>query len=342
VPGLSQAYDELYFQYCQGIGSGSCEGLDCLRRFPSADVIVDHAIAWLNEHSSGPFFLWLHLMDPHAPYYPKVEALEEMKSGRVSAEEATYLNSFWLRNDIAPSRLRRKRDEVMALYDAGIRWADAQIRRLTEKLVELNVWDKCALAVTADHGEEFLEHGGRFHAPLKLTEELIHVPLLLRVPQVPKLCDLYMPFGLIDLAPTLLDALGYPAPASFRGRSRWEQISRGEEWLQPVFTECVHGCTNPFHFEDRVAPRILAVRKGHHKLVMDFSTGTQQLFNLNSDHAEQNALDDHEARPIRRELLELARKHLVESQKSRDFERRMQSQLRDLRIEWAHSTANTN
>jgi len=152
---------------------------------------------------------------------------------------------------------------------------------------------------------------------------------------------LSMPFGLIDLAPTLLDALGYPAPASFRGRSRWEQILRGEDWHQPVFTECVHGCTNPFHSENRVAPRILAVRKGQHKLVMDFSTVAQQLVNLSSDPAEQSPVDDQEARPIRRELLEHARKHLVESQKSRDFEGRMESQLRDLRIEWAHSTANT-
>src|SRR5207244_13119725 len=94
VPGFGKAYDELYFQYCQRIGSEPCEGLDSLRRFPSADVIVDHAIAWLNEHSSGPFFLWLHLMDTHAPYYPKVEPLDEMKSGRVSAEQARYLNSF--------------------------------------------------------------------------------------------------------------------------------------------------------------------------------------------------------------------------------------------------------
>src|SRR5690349_15618218 len=44
VPGLGNAYDELYFQYCQRIGSQPCDGLDSLRRFPAADVIVDHAI----------------------------------------------------------------------------------------------------------------------------------------------------------------------------------------------------------------------------------------------------------------------------------------------------------
>jgi arylsulfatase A-like enzyme len=341
VPGLGKIYDELYFQYCQRLSSRSCDDLDSLRRFPSADVIVDHAIAWLNENSGCPFFLWLHLMDPHAPYYPKIEALEGMGCGNVDAEEARYLNSFWIRSDIGPARLRRKRNQVIALYDAGIRWVDGQIRRLTEKLVELKVWENCALAVTADHGEEFLDHSGRFHAPLKLTEELIHVPLLLRVPRV-RSRELAAPFGLIDLAPTLLDTLGLPSPASFRGRSRWEQIADGQERDTVVFTECVHGCNNPFHPENRVAPRILAVRKGHFKLVINFSSHAELLFDLESDPAENRPLDDQEAKPMRRELLNHARKHLAESQKSRDLDHRLGSQLRDLRMEWAHSTANTN
>jgi arylsulfatase A-like enzyme len=303
---------------------------------------VDNAVAWLNANSGGPFFLWLHLMDPHAPYYPTRESLEEM-GVEIAVQEARYLNAFWLRNDIGPNRLRKKLAKVTSLYDAGIRWADTQIRRLTERLVELNIWDKCALAVTADHGEEFLDHGGRFHPPANLTEELIRVPLLLHVPQAPKQPNaIFSPFGLIDLAPTMLDVLGFPAPATFRGRSRWEQISNGGNWEKPVFTECAHGCTNPFHPENRIAARILAVRRGQFKLIVNFSTGTEQLFDLESDPHEQQALAVHKEATIRRELLELARKHLVESQKSRDFEHRLQSQLRDLRIEWAHSTAGAN
>jgi arylsulfatase A-like enzyme len=341
LPGMGKVYEEMYFRYCQRFGAQPCAGLDSLRKFPSADVIVDNAIAWLNENSGCPFFLWLHLMDPHAPYYPKQEVLEEMGVA-ISAEEARYLNAFWLRNDIGPGRLSGKLSKVTALYDAGVRWADTQIRRLTERLVELNIWDKCALAVTADHGEEFLDHGGRFHPPAKLTNELIRVPLLLHLPQAPKSNSISSPFGLIDLAPTLLDVLGCPAPATFRGRSRWEQISDGGEWEKPVFTECAYGCTNPFHSENRLASRILAVRKGQLKLIVNFSTGSEQLFDLKSDPHEQNAFAADEQITIRRELWALARKHLVESQKSRDFEHRLQSQLRDLRIEWAHSTAGAN
>src|SRR5262249_39025152 len=210
--------DELYFHYCQR-ASRDQGGLDAMRRFPSADVIVDHAIAWLKRNSRGPFFLWLHLMDPHAPYYPKQVALEEL-GDKIGPGEAQYLNSFWNRGDLSANRLLKKRGSVIALYDAGIRWADTQIRRLSECLVDLNQWDKCSLAVTADHGEDFLDHGGRFHPPVKLSEELIRVPLLLRVPGH-NASRVSHPFGMIDLAPTLLDIAGQISPASFRGYSRW-------------------------------------------------------------------------------------------------------------------------
>ena len=337
VASLGTAYDELYFQYCQKVGCRKEESLDALRRFPAADVIVDHAIAWLNDNSHDRFFLWLHLMDPHAPYFPRREALELMGDGKVSATQARYLNSYWGRADLTAKRLQKKRDDTVALYDAGVRWADEQIRRLTEKLVDLNLWNQCALAVTADHGEEFLDHGGRFHLPLRLSEELVHVPLLLRVPEFAHGGNIEPPLSLIDLAPTLLDILEIPSPADFRGRSCWDQIVEKRPWDRPVLTECVRECNNPFRPENRMGSRILAVRKGSHKLVVDFAAGVEQLFDLNLDPLENNPLPMRTAKPVRRALLECARKHVAESHKSRDSDRRLGSQLRELRLEWAHS-----
>jgi arylsulfatase A-like enzyme len=256
-----------------------------------------------------------------------------------SPSEACYLNAYWNRNDLSAARLAKKRAQIIELYDAGIRWADQQIRRLTETLVEMNLWDRCAMAVTADHGEEFLEHGGRFHAPVKLTEELSHVPLLLRVPEQTSR-TVGAPFGLIDLAPTLLDLLDVPAPADFRGRSCWSAVQKNQPLTGPVITECVHGCSNPFHRGKRLGPRILAVRKGTYKLVLDFSSGNDQLFDLESDPLEKSPFPPTVCIQIRRELLEYARKHVAESRKARDFDRRQAMQLHDLRLEWAHSTAN--
>jgi arylsulfatase A-like enzyme len=336
LPPLGAAYDEVYFHYGQQLAMRSDDSFDSLRRFPSADVVVDRALAWLKQNSGHPFFLWIHLMDPHAPYFPKSEALEYMGDGHITADEARYLNSYWCRSDLGQKRLEKKRDDIIELYDAGIRWADEQIRRLTERLVELNLWDQCAMAVTADHGEEFLDHGGRFHAPVKLTEELIHVPLLMRVPGVAH-AEVEHPTSLVNLAPTLLEALDIPAPADFRGRSCWAKVEPANQ--RPAITEAVHGCSNPFHRESRTGSRLLAARQGNLKLVVDFSSGAEQLFDLNSDPHESSPLALGVAPSERKELLEIARKHLAESHKSRDFDRRNSTLLRDLRLEWAHPTA---
>lgn len=338
LPEAGRVYDELYFRYCQRKSRTRSASLDALRGFPSADVMVDRAIAWLKDNPGRGFFLWLHLMDPHAPYFPKTEALELMGDGELSAEKAAYLNAYWNRGDLSVPRLVGKRSDITRLYDAGIRWADHQIRRLTETLVEMNLWDKCALAVTADHGEEFLDHGGRFHAPMKLSEELVRVPMLLRVPGL-KSKRVDAPVSLIDLAPTLLDAVALPTPADFRGRSCWKVIEGDKLFAGVALAECVNGCTNPFRRDGRLGPRILAVRKGNMKLVLDFSSGRDQLFDLNSDPFEKSPLPEQTEIRVRKELLERARQHVAESHQSRDFDRRHAMFLRDLRLEWAQPAA---
>ena len=341
LPGLGAAYDEIYFRYCQRSTRKDVASLDELRRFPSADVIVNCAIAWLEQNSGAPLFLWLHLMDPHAPYYPKPEALQEMES-ELDSSAARRLNSFWAREGLSSRRLLNSQRSVECLYDAGVRWADRQIGRLANRLVELNLWGQCALAVTADHGEEFLDHGGKFHPPINLHEELIRVPLLMRVPGHPQNVNVKHPIGLIDLAPTLLDALDVPAPASFRGRSCWEKLKNNEAWDWPVLTECVCGCTNPFHVETRFAPRLLSVRKGEYKLVMNFVTGSDELFELTSDPEELNPLPLGAASAARKQLLEYAKKHVAESLKSRDVNLRFATQVRQLRAEWGQTLAMPN
>ena len=337
---LGAAYDEIYFQYCQKAGARRNATLDTQRRFPSADIVVDRAIDWLRQNSARRFFLWIHLMDAHGPYFPKAEALKLLGSGEIDAREAIYLNSYWNREDLNGGRLIRKREPVISLYDAGIRWVDEQVRRLAESLVEMNAWGNCALAVTADHGEEFLDHGGRYHVPRKLTEELIRVPLLMRVPGE-KSGRVSNPFSILDLAPTLLDVVGVPSPADFRGRSIWGQMRKGTFQEKPVVSECVYECRNPFYPAGRIGPRLLSVRLGRFKLALDFASGTDALYNLAEDPGETRPLNSDEAADVRKKLLEVARKHLVESSQSRDFDRCIASKLRDYRLELARSAAHT-
>jgi arylsulfatase A-like enzyme len=328
---LGAVYDELYFQYCQR-SIPAAHSLDALRRFPAADVIVDAAWQWLESIGDTPFFLWLHLMDPHAPYYPKNEALALMGDRPVPPFRARYLNSYWNRGDLGPRRLARHRDDVIDLYDAGIRWVDSQLSRLAGKLRETNQWDQCIFALTADHGEEFLDHDGRFHPPSQLTEELIHVPLLLHVPGSAKKELGKTPFGLLHLAPTLLDASGLSTPPSFRGQSYWAQIRDGTPYDAVAVSECVSGCTNPFRRENRLGPRILSVRGPRYKLVMHFDRQREYLYDLEADPGEQAPLSAGSQKSVRRRLLEIAREHVKASLNERDARARLQARLRELRL----------
>jgi len=331
---LGAVYDELYFQYCQRV-TPAAGSLDALRRFPSADVLVDRACEWLGSTGDRPFFLWLHLMDPHSPYYPKEAALALMLNDDAPvASRARYLNSYWNRSDLGARRLARHRDDIIALYDAGIRWVDVQLARLVETLRLSGRWNHCILALTADHGEQFLEHGGRYHAPSQLMEELIHVPLLLRVPECAKREVAKYPFSMLHLAPTLLDAAQVPIPSAFQGQSFWPRVSEGTEFDAVAISECVAGCTNPFRPQNRLGPRVLSVRESRYKLQLHFDPPEESLYDLEADPGERAPLAPGAQKAVRRRLLEIAHGHLQRSISQRDLRLRTQARLREFQLEW--------
>jgi arylsulfatase A-like enzyme len=336
--GLSRLYNELYFQYCMKIAP-TVVSADALRRFPSADILVDQAQSWLASAGQRPFFLWLHLMDPHSPYYPPNEAFRELTGRDIEPGHARYLNEYWNRSDLTPSGLRRKRDEVVQLYDAGIRSADRQIARLVHGLRQTHRWDDCVFALTADHGEEFLEHGGRYHAPVRLSEEIVRVPLLVRVPGERGVKVPASPMSHLHLAPTLLDILGVQAPSAFQGRSLWTNLQRGTAWADPAIAgpaiiECAYGCADPFRAENRSAPRLLGVRDARFKLVMRIEPGAaEEVYDLEADPAETHPSVDGLGFETRKRLLQAAREHMERTVSGRDGGLRLRARLRDLRYE---------
>lgn len=359
IVGMEDFYEELYFQYCVRIAAPPATSIDTLRKFPSADAIVEAAEAWLDALDSRPFFLWLHLMDPHSPYYPPAAALRDLTGKELSPERVRYLNEFWNRSELPPSRLERHRQDVIDLYDAGIRWADSQISRLVRFLEGCNRWDDCVLALTADHGEEFLDHGLRYHAPVSLMEEIARAPLLIRAPGQPKVhraaprsgteidhpSQLALPFSHLHLAPTLLDILDVPPPAGFQGKSlrlRLQEVTRGDfteklfasdDATAAAIAECVCACTNPFNAETLLSPRLLSVRDARYKLVIRLEPGAvEEIYDLDSDPEEKKALASHEAMEIRRRLLRIAAQHIEKSSAARPATARLKSRLRDLRL----------
>jgi arylsulfatase A-like enzyme len=325
---LGAAYDELYFRYCQSLAP-PVTSLDRLRGYLAADAVVNQACAWLDSLADQPFFLWLHFMDPHAPYYPLQNGWDDMGSGNTSAARARYLNSYWTRSDLSCRRLCKVRDKVIELYDASIRGVDSELSRLVESLRAHGKWDECTFVVTADHGEEFMEHEGRFHGPSKLMEELIHVPLLLRVPGAER-GRVTSVFSHLDLAPTLLQSMDTPIPSNFRGKNRWKQLQSRETWEDVAIVECVSTCTNPFSPENRMGARILAARSARFKLVLDFALSCELLFDLATDPGELKPLPPTAEPELRRRLLQSLREHLQQSIETRDINRRIGARLREI------------
>ena len=145
------------------------------------ESVVTAALGWLGGARDAPFFAWVHLYDPHAPYDP-----------------------------LPPFRERYASDP----YDGEVAYADAQVGRLTGYLDDRGWSDSTIVVVTSDHGEGLGEHGEEEHL-LFVYDSTLRVPMILRWPgRLPAGARVGGQFRSIDLMPTLLELMGVDAPPS--------------------------------------------------------------------------------------------------------------------------------
>jgi arylsulfatase A-like enzyme len=167
--------------------------------YQPATVVTDRGLDWIARNGDRPFFLMLHYMDPHDPYF------EHPWNGRGLARVAN------------PNPDGRLADEYKAAYDGEIRYLDGEIARLLAELEKSGVYDESVIVLTADHGEEFHEHGGWWHGQT-LFEEQIAVPLIVRAPGGPRGVVNETLVSSLDIAPTALALAGVPVPEGMQGR----------------------------------------------------------------------------------------------------------------------------
>jgi arylsulfatase A-like enzyme/Tfp pilus assembly protein PilF len=149
------------------------------------EEVESRAVAWLNQHSNGPFFLWIHLYDPHDPYTPP-----------------------------EPYRTRYEAEP----YDGEIAYTDSIVGTLLGELRKRGLFENALIAVMADHGEAFGEHGENHHG-IFLYDETIHVPLLFKLPRQHAAAKVDARAGLVDVAPSILQALHLQVPDAMQGQS---------------------------------------------------------------------------------------------------------------------------
>lgn len=243
--------------------------LRVIRKHPyvPGEALNNRAIKWIDERrDTRPFFLWLHYMDVHGPY--------QAKSGN------TYLNKYrgeqlWRKASRHPDEITAaEHDLLRELYNQEVRYVDNCLNDLFRALSKRNLMDEMSVVVTADHGEQFNEHGKYSH-PHDLYEELINVPLIVSGPDVPAGHQTDIE-ELTSVAPTLIDLAGGDPPDSFLGQSVFHDGSTdaviSEASLYPDYTGCV--------------------RTDRWKYIRDQSRGRELLFNLAEDPDErENRID---------------------------------------------------
>ena len=150
------------------------------------DEVVSRATTWLNHNPKGPFFMWVHLYDPHEPYDPP----EPYKS-RYAAEP----------------------------YDGEIAYMDSAVGKLLGELKTRGLYDGAMIAVMADHGESLGAHGEETHG-FFLYDETINVPLVIKLPHARAAEKrIQNRVELVDVMPTMLQTAGIAVPAEVQGES---------------------------------------------------------------------------------------------------------------------------
>jgi len=186
--------------------------------------VANHAMDLIDRFGDRPFFIFLHFYDPHWHYAPPPEVLKLFESGYQGGLSGNLKDFQNLRPDqVSPADL----DHLLALYDGEIRYTDNEIGRLLTHLEERGLTGSTLLAVTSDHGEEFLDHGSWEHQKT-LYEEVIRVPLILSGPGVAPRQEA-LPVSLLDLAPSILDFLSVKPGPQMKGVSLLRPVRERRE-----------------------------------------------------------------------------------------------------------------
>lgn len=218
-------------------------GIDAAQR--PANEVVDRALDWIRQDSPAPFFAWVHLYDPHAPY----------------AAPEPYASQF-------PA-------DMHGAYDAEVAFTDAQVGRLLDALREAGALDDTIVVVVADHGESLGEHQEQQHG-FFIYDAATQVPLVVAGPEVPARVVTEQ-VRIVDVMPTILDALAVERPAAVQGESLLP-TGRGERLRLLAFAESWYP---RYHYG---WSELTALRDGRYKFI---AAPRRELYDLRNDPGER-------------------------------------------------------
>ena len=250
---------------------------------------VDRALAWLRSvPPEKPYFLFVHLFDPHGNYDPPPGFAEKFRTGKYDAISESGKIPEYQQLEIG-GVLSLDPLDYISRYDGEIHYGDAQIGRLLEAIGE-----KPVVVFAADHGETLVERDYYFSHGARLNEEAVRVPLIIRFPEKGLRGKRIGGVArLVDVLPTLLSYLGRTAPPRLEGRSLLPFIRAGG--IPTGGTAISEARAAPMLLEGRrvAFPQrtyIVSARSDRYKIIRypTAPKATLELFDLDKDPAERN------------------------------------------------------
>jgi arylsulfatase A-like enzyme/Flp pilus assembly protein TadD len=287
--GLNQGFD---FYYDEGI-SGTSEGHGLWYDERKAVKSVARAEKWLEAESDRPFFLWLHLFDPHHPYDPPPPFKQNYRTHP---------------------------------YDGEVVYVDRALGGFFRKVKDLGLYDDSLIILAGDHGESLGEHQESFHGTF-VYDVTTHVPLIVRAPGGRRGARVADIASTMDIMPTALDAIGAPIPANVEGFSLLPAVMGGGRvpartiYLETIYPSATYGWAE-----------VKGIRMPNFKLIdlprpelYDVEDDPRELDNIH-DRAPRDLQQAESAyRDVTARLNETARKDTATADLDEDFRNRLLS-----------------
>lgn len=294
----------------------------------NAEAINDQAIEWIKQQK-GSYFAWIHYMDAHGPYLPPQDNCIEFHGKKVKRADMFKLWNKMLGALKDPSIFNEEEiDTIIALYDSCIRHVDRCINELIKNLESINKLKDTVIIITADHGEEFAEHGNLSHHR-KLYEELIRVPLIVYNLDGFEYKTVDTPVSLIDIAPTIADIAGIANVSGFSGVSLLQKIKKPGEKTEGTISE-----TDALFKGKKIVENVpvIAYRTSDWKLIqVEKHPSLTELYDLKQDPGETKNLSESSKEKVK-ELEKFISEHKRRIEQELSEKRNISSALSKIKI----------
>lgn len=268
---------------------GIAGAVDVMYPYMRGYVINEKVKKWMNDYLAEdeyePFFLWMHYMDVHEPYIPDSEdvaAVDPALASMTPQEMFDLYKGTVIPRDVSDAE---KVATLKTLYQAHVREVDRNAKELFETLKEFEVLDDTIIIFTADHGDEFNDHGGLSHDG-KFFDELVHVPFMIYDTDIKGEQHVDTLMSNIDIPPTIMKLFDLESDPKFKGKS----LLPVEEY-QPTgaFGEAIGKLKHQQQSTDKPA---YYYTDGYYKVTYREEENAYALYDLKKDPGEtQNIFD---------------------------------------------------